>query len=97
MNVLFRELSALYSAFVRGEDDPLPELKIQYADYAVWQRQWMEGAILQQQASYWKTALAGAPTLLELPMDHLRPAQQVHETKGEDCTKPANQNPFQTI
>ena len=76
MNVLFRELSALYSAFVRGEDDPLPELKIQYADYAVWQRQWMEGAILQQQASYWKTALAGAPTLLELPMDHLRPAQQ---------------------
>ena len=54
----------------------MPELEIQYADYAVWQRQWIEGEILQQQAAYWKTTLAGAPALLELPTDHPRPAQQ---------------------
>src|SRR5438445_4253642 len=74
MGVPVRELNALYGAFLRGEADPLPELEIQYADYAVWQRQWIEGEILQQQASYWKTTLA--PELLELPTDHTRPAQQ---------------------
>ena len=67
MGVLINELSALYNAFLRGEDDPLPELDIQYADYAVWQRQWIEGEVLQQQAAYWKTALADVPALLELP------------------------------
>ena len=76
MGVMVRELNALYGAFLGGLADPLPELEIQYADYAVWQRQWIEGAILQQQAAYWKTTLAGAPALLELPMDRVRPAQQ---------------------
>src|SRR5690349_21768694 len=76
MGILIKELKTLYGAFLRGEDDPLPELEIQYADYAVWQRQWMEGEILQRQADYWRTALAGAPALLELPADHPRPAQQ---------------------
>ena len=46
---------------------------MQYADYAVWQRKWIEGEILQQQAAYWKNALAGAPALLELPADHAAP------------------------
>src|SRR5580765_3869841 len=73
MGVLVGELNALYRAFLGGGADPLPELEIQYADYAVWQRQWIEGEILQQQAAYWKTTLAGAPALLELPMDHPRP------------------------
>src|ERR1700728_3798001 len=76
MGVLGNELSVLYSAFRRGEEDPLPELEIQYADYAVWQREWIEGEILQEQAAYWKTALAGASALLELPTDHARPSQQ---------------------
>ncbi|HZD07452.1 MAG TPA: condensation domain-containing protein, partial [Candidatus Limnocylindrales bacterium] len=76
MGVLVRELNALYGAYRRGEADPLPDLEIQYADYAVWQRQWIEGDILQQQASYWKTTLAGAPALLELPTDHPRPIRQ---------------------
>ena len=62
--------------FSRGPGDPLPELEVQYADYAVWQRQLIEGERLQQQAEYWKGALAGAPALLELPWDHARPAQQ---------------------
>src|SRR6476661_2842426 len=76
LGVLVRELNALYRAYGRGGADPLPELEIQYADYAVWQRQWIEGEILQQQAAYWKTTLAGAPALLELPTDHERPEQQ---------------------
>jgi amino acid adenylation domain-containing protein len=76
MGVLVGELKALYGAFLGEEADPLPELEIQYADYAVWQRQWIEGEILQQQAAYWKTTLAGAPALLELPTDHPRPAQR---------------------
>ena len=49
---------------------------MQYADYAVWQRQWMEGEVLRQQAEYWQRQLAGAPALLELPTDHVRPAEQ---------------------
>src|SRR5689334_7363203 len=76
MGVMVGELNALYRAYGRGEADPLPELEIQYADYAVWQRQWIEGEILQQQAAYWKTTLAGAPALLELPADHARPVEQ---------------------
>ncbi len=76
VGVLLNELSILYRAFVRGEADPLPELAVQYPDYAVWQRHWMKGEVLEQQAEYWKTTLAGAPTLLELPADHVRPADQ---------------------
>src|ERR1035437_7121459 len=76
MGVLVNELSTLYGAFLRDEDDPLPELEILYADYAVWQQQWIEGDILKQQAAYWKTALAGAPALLELPADYPRPDRQ---------------------
>ncbi|MGH9968411.1 MAG: amino acid adenylation domain-containing protein, partial [Pyrinomonadaceae bacterium] len=78
MGVFIRELSALYGAMARGEQDGLPELEVQYADYAVWQRKWMEGEVLQRQAEYWERTLAGAPTLLELPTDHPRPAEQDH-------------------
>ena len=76
MGVFISELSALYRAFARGEEDPLPELGVQYADYAVWQRKWMEGEILRKQEEYWERTLAGAPSLLELPTDHPRPAEQ---------------------
>ena len=76
LGVFTNELSMLYGAFLRGEADPLPELKIQYADYAVWQRKWMEGEVLRKQAEYWKRALAGAPEVLQLPTDHVRPEQQ---------------------
>ena len=74
--VLVREFSALYAAFSQGQDDPLPPLAIQYADYAAWQRQWLSGEVLQQQIDYWKQHLTGAPALLELPTDRPRPAQQ---------------------
>src|ERR1700733_9402632 len=76
MGLLVNELSALYGAFLQGKDDPLPELEIQYADYAVWQRKWIEGEILQRQAAYWKTNLTEAPALLEGPGDHPHPPGQ---------------------
>jgi len=76
MGILAKELSTLYSAIVEGANDPLPPLPVQYADHAAWQRQWMTGDRLHAQASYWQTTLAGVPTLLELPTDHPRPAQQ---------------------
>jgi amino acid adenylation domain-containing protein/FkbM family methyltransferase len=76
MGIFINELSELYGAFARGEDDPLPALDVQYADYAVWQRKWMGGELLRKQGKFWETNLAGAPALLELPMDHSRPAKQ---------------------
>jgi amino acid adenylation domain-containing protein len=76
IGVLRRELSALYAGFVEGDDVKLPELPIQYADYAVWQQRWMESGGLDQQLHYWRTQLAGAPTLLQLATDRPRPAAQ---------------------
>ena len=71
--VLFGELGALYQAFATGRPSPLPELPVQYADYAVWQRSWLE-RVLEQQTTYWRDRLAGAPPTLELPTDHPRPS-----------------------
>ena len=76
MGVFMRELSTLYTAFSRGRDDPLSPLSLQYADYAVWQRRWLSGDVLQAQTSYWREALSGAPVLLELPWDRPRPVVQ---------------------
>lgn len=68
----FSELAVLYGAFRRGEPSPLPDLAIQYADYSAWQRERLQGGILDQHLAYWRTALAGAPPLLELPTDRPR-------------------------
>ncbi|HEX7239695.1 MAG TPA: condensation domain-containing protein, partial [Longimicrobiaceae bacterium] len=70
MQVLVREVSALYGAFSRGEEPQLEELPVQYADFAVWQREWLSGEVLDGQIGYWKEALAGAPPLLEIATDH---------------------------
>jgi len=70
--VLFDEIGKLYAAFARGQSSGLPELSIQYPDFAVWQREWME-RVLDKQVGYWKEKLAGAPPTLELPTDHERP------------------------
>jgi amino acid adenylation domain-containing protein len=78
MGVFFKELSALYDAFAHGRPDPLAPLAVQYADYALWQRRWLTGDVLQRQASYWANALAGAPALLNVPLDRPRPAVQEH-------------------
>ncbi|MCF5428950.1 amino acid adenylation domain-containing protein, partial [Pseudomonas syringae] len=76
IGVLTRELAALYAAFSQGQDDPLAPLTLQYLDYAVWQRRWLSGDLLQQQSDYWQQTLADAPALLMLPTDRVRPAQQ---------------------
>ncbi|UPL08773.1 Gramicidin S synthase II [Pseudomonas sp. IsoF] len=74
--VLVRELGALYQAFGSGGDDPLPALPVQYIDYALWQRRWLSGDALRQQADYWVGQLAEAPALISLPWDHPRPERQ---------------------
>ncbi|WP_443256009.1 amino acid adenylation domain-containing protein [Xenorhabdus sp. IM139775] len=76
LNILIHELTTLYRAFTQGQDDPLPALPVQYADYALWQRQWLQGDVLEKQVSFWRETLQGAPALLELPTDRARPAVQ---------------------
>ncbi|HEX7335400.1 MAG TPA: amino acid adenylation domain-containing protein, partial [Pyrinomonadaceae bacterium] len=78
MSVFVREVAALYNAFSQGLESPLAELPVQYADYAVWQREWLQGEVLDQHIGYWKQQLEGAPELLELPTDRPRPAVQTH-------------------
>jgi amino acid adenylation domain-containing protein len=79
IGVLIRELGALYTAYHDGLPNPLPPLAMQYADYAVWQREQLQGAFLQEQLDFWKQQLGGAPALLELPLDHARPSVQRHK------------------
>ncbi|HVG44171.1 MAG TPA: condensation domain-containing protein, partial [Longimicrobium sp.] len=78
IGVLSREFSALYAAYREGRESPLPELAVQYADYAVWQREQLAGEELERQLAYWKERLAGVPELLELPTDHPRPAVKTY-------------------
>ncbi|MEW5928738.1 MAG: amino acid adenylation domain-containing protein [Gemmatimonadota bacterium] len=87
--VFFRELGELYAAFLEGRPSPLPEPSLQYADFAVWQRRHLAGEALDRQAAFWRERLAGAPPLLELPLDHPRPPVQsragaVHEVVLEE-------------
>src|SRR5690349_3836584 len=83
MGVFVRELAALYEAFVAGRPSPLLDLPIQYADFAVWQRDWLQGERLKEQLSYWKAQLADAPPLLELPTDRPRPPVQSYNGSHE--------------
>jgi amino acid adenylation domain-containing protein len=78
IGVFYRELSALYQAFSSGQSSPLPELRIQYPDFAIWQRQWLQEHALESQLSYWKQQLGSNPPVLELPTDRLRPAVQTY-------------------
>ncbi|HEY9513105.1 MAG TPA: condensation domain-containing protein, partial [Rhodanobacter sp.] len=73
--LLFEELTTLYGAFATGRRSPLPELPIQYADFAIWQREWLAGTVLEEQVSYWRERLADVP-MLQLPTDRPRPAVQ---------------------
>ncbi|CAO3572894.1 unnamed protein product [Mortierella alpina] len=74
--IMLQELSQLYTAYCNGEASPLAPLRIQYPDYAAWQREWLSGDRLRIQSDYWRTALAGSPVLLDLPTDRPRPPQQ---------------------
>src|SRR5437667_4220569 len=74
--ILVRELATLYEAYCGGKPSPLRDLNLQYADYAVWQRNNLQGQILERQLAYWRAQLAGAPASLDLPTDQPRPAVQ---------------------
>ncbi|WP_172844422.1 non-ribosomal peptide synthetase [Tumebacillus algifaecis] len=76
LEVLRREFAALYTAFVEGQASPLPELPVQYGDYASWHREWLEADVLDKQLVYWKEQLSGELPVLQLPADRQRPAVQ---------------------
>ncbi|HEX5885397.1 MAG TPA: amino acid adenylation domain-containing protein, partial [Pyrinomonadaceae bacterium] len=79
LGVLIRELATLYESFVEGKTLSLPELPIQYADFAVWQRRWLSGEVLERQLAYWREQLGGNPPVLQLPTDRPRPAVPTNE------------------
>jgi amino acid adenylation domain-containing protein len=76
--VLMREIKTLYEAFSSGNPAPPAGLSIQYADYAAWQREWLQGEALERQLAYWRRQLQGAPPMLQLPTDKPRPARQTY-------------------
>ncbi|HKV91741.1 MAG TPA: amino acid adenylation domain-containing protein [Candidatus Angelobacter sp.] len=89
LGVFLRELSVLYEAALRHEPSPLPELQIQYGDYAVWQREWLGGGELERQMSYWKNQLQGTTGVLDLPTDGRRPATPSHRAGLVEFALPA--------
>jgi amino acid adenylation domain-containing protein len=88
MGILFKELSTLYTAQVTGQPATLPPLPLQYADFAIWQRQWLQGDMLDRQLTYWRTQLAEAPLYLDLPTDSPRPSQQTYRGDRISFTLP---------
>ncbi|WP_316168809.1 MULTISPECIES: non-ribosomal peptide synthetase [unclassified Bradyrhizobium] len=88
LGLLNGELSALYRHYVLKEPLALPELEIQYRDYSVWQRHWLQGSALDEQLSYWRTRLDGAPPKLELPTDRPHPPVQSHRGAIQALTLP---------
>jgi amino acid adenylation domain-containing protein/non-ribosomal peptide synthase protein (TIGR01720 family) len=88
--VMNRELATLYRAFAAGETPSLPELTVQYADYAAWQRAWLSGATFDEQLAYWKKQLSGAPGVLDLPTDRPRPPVPAHRGERRFFTLPAD-------
>jgi amino acid adenylation domain-containing protein len=90
LEVLKRELRALYAAYEMGQESPLEELPIQYGDYTRWQREWLTGEVLEEQLGYWREQLAGAPPVLELPTDRPRPAIQTFRGAHEDFKLPGD-------
>ena len=86
LGVFIQELSSLYQANCAGEPSPLPELPIQYADFAIWQRQWLSEEFLETQLNYWKQQLNGAPELLQLPTDRPRPTVKTYRGTTQSFT-----------
>ncbi|PPD47115.1 MAG: non-ribosomal peptide synthetase [Methylobacter sp.] len=78
IGLLIKEMATLYPVFCQGLPDPMPELNIQYADYAAWQQEWLQDKVLQARIDFWLNHLDGAPECLNLPLDHARPPVQSH-------------------
>jgi amino acid adenylation domain-containing protein len=89
MELIHHEFAVLFNAFSHGQPSPLPELPVQYSDFAAWQREWIQGEVLDRQVAYWKKDLAGAPLVLELPTDKSRPAVQSFRGATEVFELPA--------
>ena len=81
LDVIVRELGTLYAAYCAGSADPLPPLLVQYADYAIWQQQWLRSEVREQQLEFWKQQLDGAPAMLELPCDRPRTVSEDHRPR----------------
>jgi amino acid adenylation domain-containing protein/FkbM family methyltransferase len=90
LSVFVRELTELYGRFVSGLPSDLSDLSVQYADYTLWQRDWLHGEMLDRQVEYWRTALDGAPASVELPVDH--PAPTVVSHRGGTITRELSGN-----
>src|SRR5262249_6211073 len=90
IGVLIREVAAVYEVFCANNRSSWPELGIQYADFAHWQREWLKGDVLEAQMSYWKQRLDGLPPALQLPTDWPRPAMQTFrgERHGFEISQP---------
>ena len=88
IGIFFRELAWLYEAFSLGTPSPLPELPIQYTDFTLWQRDWLQGQVLDTQLSYWKQELSNHASSLNLPTDFPRPAVQTYRGAHEVITIP---------
>ncbi len=84
MGILVREMTALYGALRQGHPSPLPELRPQYADFACWQRSWLQGEVLERLLGYWRRRLGGGPTPLDLPPD--RPRSPLRSYGGGELT-----------
>ncbi|MET0417100.1 MAG: amino acid adenylation domain-containing protein, partial [Actinoplanes sp.] len=87
-SLLAKELGVLYNAYATGSDEGLPPLPVQYADYALWQRQWLTGEVIDAQLAYWRDKLTGMPPVLELPADRQRPAVSTYEGSTRLFTVP---------
>ena len=89
MGVLMREAHQLYRAYRQGQESPLAELKLQYKDFSVWQREWLTDAVLEEQLQYWREQLHDVPPVLNLPTDFPRPAVQTLHGAVQKCSLPA--------
>lgn len=95
MGILVNEFSALYASFVKGTSNPLPELSLQYSDYAHWQRNWLKGQVLEDHIDYWKNQLSDLPVLHNLPLDKPRPI--VQSFNGSVYSSLINKNTLESL
>ena len=84
-DIFYQELTTIYAAFAAGQPSPLPECLVQYADFSQWQREWLQGEVLQSQLGYWKKQLSGNLAALQLPTDRPRPSVQTY--RGDRCPR----------
>lgn len=90
LSLFLREFAALYKAFLKGKPSPLSELPIQYVDFTIWQREWLQGEVIESQLSYWKQQLGADLPVLQLPTDHPRPLIQGHCGEHQTLVLPQN-------